>query len=249
MKKQSEDITIKGLINIFLPKIWLIAIVSIVLAAVLGGYSVIFEEDTYTSKGKFMMSKINMSDNDAQTGLNANEFQAMQMMIANAQEIINTNKFAGKVLDRLEEQGSPIDVSVNQLKNMMSVSLSGEETTCYYFSVTSTDKSLVQPVAKCAGELLIEEYGRMTKYAITIEEIDAPLVPGVPNGKNTVRNAIIGFAGGVLLSMLAVFIVSRFDVIIRSREKIEETLALPILGVIPRLEVEKQQITEGGEEK
>ncbi len=236
MKKQNDDITIKGLVDIFLPKLWIVAIVSVLFAVLFGGYSMLFKKDAYTSTGKYMVSKVNYSNNEAQTGLNSSEILAMQAMIANAQEIIDTNKFASQVIERLESEYSRTDVSAASIRKMMKVSLSNDETTCYFFSVTSGDPVLSWQVAEIAGDLLIEEYGK-TKYAIEITEIDDALVPKSPNSKNVMRNAVIGFAGGFVVSLLVVFIASRFDVIIRSREKIEENFDIPILGVIPRLEI------------
>ena len=91
MKKQNDDITLKSLLDIFIPKIWIILLVAVICASVLGAYSYFGQVDTYTSKGKYMVAKVNYSDNDAQTGLTTAEIAAMQGIIANAKEIINTS--------------------------------------------------------------------------------------------------------------------------------------------------------------
>ena len=57
MKKQREEITIKELIDIFLPKIWIVALVAVVFAGLLGGYSMFLKDDTYTSTASFIMVK------------------------------------------------------------------------------------------------------------------------------------------------------------------------------------------------
>ena len=103
MKKKSSEITLKGLLNIFLPQWWIILIISFVCAALLGVFSYM-KPDTYTSTGKYMISKVNMSDSSAQTGLNAQEVEAMHVMIENASEMIKTNNFAEKVRERLNDQ-------------------------------------------------------------------------------------------------------------------------------------------------
>jgi len=123
------------------------------------------------------------------------------------------------------------------LRSMMSVSLSSDDTTCYKLNVTTTDPDLARDVAVVAGEELVKIYQFETKYAIEIIQLDDPTVPVAPNSKNVSRNAIIGFVGGLLLSLLVIFVLSRFDVVIRSREKIEESFDVPILGVIPRVEI------------
>ena len=60
------------------------------------------------------------------------------------------------------------------------------------------------------------------------------MLPEAPDGKNVLRNAIIGFAGGMIATMLLIFVASRFDVTIRSKEELERAIDVPILGVIPR---------------
>ena len=233
MKKQNDDITLKGLVDIFLPKVLIILIVSMLCAAILGAYSMLLKPDMYTSRGKYMVSKVNYSNENAQTGLTTSEIAAMQGMIANAQEIINTTDFAKRVQSELPSKYATL--STSSIMSMMKVSLSSKETTCYYFSVTSRDPMLSQAVADVAGNLLVDVY-KDTKYAIEIKLIETAEVPTSPNSKGAVKNSAIGFAVGLVVSLLAVFISSNFDVIIRSREKIEENFDIPILGVIPRLE-------------
>ena len=94
MNTKKDEITLKKLAEIFLPKLWIIAIVSIVLAAAFGVYSEFIKKDVFSSSGKYMVIKIPYDDDDSKTtGLNSNEILAMQSMIANAKEIINTNDF------------------------------------------------------------------------------------------------------------------------------------------------------------
>ncbi len=236
MKKQKNEITLKGLFNIFLPKWWMILIVSLLFAVILGGYS-LMKDDAYTSSGKYMISKVNYSNSNAQTGLTTSEVEAMHIMISNADEMIKTNNFANVVVERLKAYGIT-SYSASQIKSMMSVTLTSTDTTCYSFSVTSSDPKHSHAIAEVAGQLLVEEYKNKTVYAIEIYRIDDPVVPKSPNSKNVARNALIGFAGGFLLSLIFVFILSRFDIVIRSRDKIEENFDLPILGVIPRLEID-----------
>lgn len=231
MKKQNDDITLKGLLDIFLPKIWAILLVAFVCAALLGSYSYFGREDTYTAKGKYMVAKVNYSDGNAQTGLTTSEIAAMQGMISNFKEIINTKKFATQVIEKLGRD----DISTNYIRSMMRVSLGSSDTTCYYFSATSTDPELANDVARVAGQLLIDSY-KETKYAIEFKILEDPELPTARDSKNVAKNTIIGFAGGFLVSALVVFVLSRFDVLIRSKEKIEDNFDIPILGVIPRLE-------------
>jgi len=64
-------------------------------------------------------------------------------------------------------------------------------------------------------------------------------MPKGPDSSNAVRNAVVGFGIGFVASMLVVFVMAKMDVVIRSRETIEAAFDIPVLGGIPRYEVEK----------
>ncbi len=238
MKKQNDEITVKGLWQIFLPNLWLIIIVGVIAGVVLGVFSSL-KSDTYTSSGKYMFIKINSTDENKFTGINTGEIEAMQGMIANAQEIIDTELFATKVINALRDKYARTDITeehIGMIRSMMNVTLANDDTTCYYIYATSKDPEFAMQVADVAGELLKDVYKLDTTYAINITLLDNAKIPTAPNSKNVKRNAVIGFAIGFILTALAVFVASRFDVIVRSREKLEESFDVPILGTIPRLE-------------
>ncbi len=230
---KKEEIAIKSLAEIFIPKIWIIALVSVILAAALGVYSQFMQEDKYTSSGKYMVIKVPYTNSDSETsGLNSGEILAMQSMIANIREIIKTNNFCEEVIDRLENREN---LTSSQLKNMMTVTLANAETTCYYFDVTTSDKELSQEIAKVGGALLLERFKKMG-YAIDVQEIDTPIIPASADSKNVLRNTVIGFAVGLVVSMLTIYLISKFDIVVRSKEKLENSFDIPILGVIPKPE-------------
>lgn len=334
MKNKNDEITIKSLAEMFLPRIWLILLISVVLAALLAVCSHLFIKDTYTSSGKYMVVKIPSTSTNTVVGLNSQEILAMQSMIANAKEIINTKDFCDSVLEKIDDadlieltvnynadladlteardslsndiddittkylsqlkayQNAEGDVSVainnltkefndrlaklnadratvdtriealteeynvkvaeintkpegyvpysdyitsKMLMNMISISLSNSETTCYFLSVTCDDPELARDVALVAGTILTEKFVG-TGYAVKIDRLQIPLQPTSPDSKNVIRNGLIGFVAGFMLTALVIFIYNRFDVVIRTREQLEGGFDYPILGVIPRLE-------------
>ena len=321
MNKQREEITLKDLADIFIPKVWFIALVAVVFAGVFGGYSMFFKRDTYTSNAIYMLGKVPYSNSTSETvGLNASEVEAMQTMIENSMQIINATDFAEDVLAKILEHDidnkkaiaaveaerdgviasiqsqieekyleinratlplesekvtklyeeindlrdeianqkahyngiiEPLrrpkitddqikavnsikenDISVGMIRGAMSVSLTGANTTCYNFRVTTSDPILSLAIATAAGEILSERLIQ-TGYAIKVDCIGVPRLPSAPDSKNVVKNAIIGCFAGALISMLAVFVISKLDVIVRSKEKLESNFNIPIIGVIP----------------
>lgn len=245
MRKQREEITIKYLVDIFLPKIWIIAAVSIVFAALLGGYSIFLKKDQYTSTASFIMVKVptQYSNEGAttavNTGLNQNEILAMQNMIGTSEQVIKTTAFAETVYEHLVERDAKYSsISINQIKSMVSLDLIGDGT-FFNLSVVSTDAQLAFYIAEIIYEILPDKVEDVfDKYAINVKDIDPPVQATAPNSKNVIRNALIGLVGGMLLSMLTVLIVTKVDVVIRSKEHIENNFEIPIIGLIPRKELD-----------
>ena len=179
-----------------------------------------------------MVVKVPYTDASSETaGLNTNEVEAMQSMIANVGEIINTDDFCESVISGLGET----DLTVKALKSMMSIQLASKETTCYFLDVKSDDKELSYKVATIAGDLICDNFSKMG-YAIKITKIDSPREALAPDSKNVIRNSVIGFAIGFIITVLCIFIKLKMDVVIRSKDMLESNFDYPILGAIPKMQ-------------
>jgi len=160
----------------------------------------------------------------------------MRSMIESSAYILRSETFCKLVHTDLVERYDEFDsVTVSEIQSMLSVTLLGEAT---FFSIhtKSSNRELSHAVACIVYEKFPDAYMDRFDYAINIEGLDYPGVPSSPDNKYVGRNAVLGFVAGALVSALIVFIIVKFDVVIRTREKIEENLNLPILGVIPRLD-------------
>ena len=243
MKKQREEITIKELIDIFLPKIWIVALVAIVFAGLLGGYSMFLKDDTYTSRASFVMVKIPTQYNDTTgttavtTGLTASEIQAMQSMIAMSEQVIQTHDYLSDVKEALVARDARYEsVSVGQLREMLAIKIVGDAT-CFDLSVVSKDAQLSYDVSDIVYQTfpdVIEDV--FDSYSVTIKMIDPPRKAASANSKGTFKNAVIGGVAGAVLSVLVIFVISKLDVVIRSKEKLEGSFDIPVIGLIPKFE-------------
>ncbi len=232
MKKTKGEISIKEIIDLFVPKLWIIAIVGIICAAVLGAATAM-KTDTYTSVSTFMMVKVPQSNSEAtNTGLNTGEIEAMQSMIKSSKYILESKMFCRSVREQLVGYEN---VTPEQIKNMISVSLI-DDSTSFYISTVSTDPNLSKDLADIVHKLLPADIKERLPYAIEISTLDYPELAKSADSKNVMRNAVLGFLVGALVTMLMIFIFVKFDVVVRSREKLEENFDFPVLGVIPRYE-------------
>ena len=244
INRDNDEITIKGLIDIFLPKLWLIVLLGVVFAGAFGVYSKFLKDDTYTSTAKFIMVKVPTKYNEEvtnvaqNTGINANEISAMQSLIQMAEQVMKTDDFLMTVKEELVKRDSDYsELTVGNLRSMLSISLDGEGTVFDLKCVSLSSKlsfDITEIVFSTLPDVIKEVF---SSYAIMITDIQTPREAEHANPKNATRNAVIGFMAGALLAMVVVFIVSKLDIAIRNREKIEANFNIPVIGVIPYYDV------------
>ena len=90
--------------------------------------------------------------------------------------------------------------------------------------------SIVKAVSKASTEYINQ---KITSGYIT--EIDSPSVSSKPVSPNVLRYTLIAGLLGVFVSVFAIVIFSLFDNKVKSIEELQETVDLPILGVVPAL--------------
>ena len=249
MKKQNDEINIKDLINLFLPKLWIILVCGVILAIILGGYSMFIKRDTYTSKAIIMVSKSNA------TSITSSDIDLSAKVIDTVEEVIFSRNFLTKICNTINTEHAdrgwklrPSDVSA-----ALSVKLN-DNTSIFRLSATTTDRILSKVItdtvsthivgeSSILGEFLPASYG-----VIDMTMLEDPR-EGSLNDKGTLSNALIGFLVGAVVSMVVIYLVAMFDVVIHDRKKLEDHFDYPILGVIPRYEVEvsEEELEEAAE--
>ena len=223
MIKKTKETTFKDILEIFLPKLWIMILVAAMLAALVSVYCVFVKAETYTSSS--IVYVYNERTNSTTTS--TNDLQA-------AEQMVSVYNIAAK-----SESLDKYQLSPAAIKNMITIA-QVDETAVFKVNVTSTNPTLAYDVAVAITSGIedhIQGERGLVKNALLSSVLEDPSVPTAPNGKGVVTKAIIAFAVGFILTALVVWARSFFDVIIRSTKKIEDNLDVPILGVIPRHEI------------
>ena len=233
MIKKSKETTFKDLIEIFLPKLWLMLLVAVVFCAAISVYTLVLKDDTYTSSS--IVYVYNERTNSTTTS--TNDLQAAEQMVSVYNIAIKSEKFLKLVIG--SGALSKYQLSPASIKRMISISQE-DEGAVFRVSITSTNPELAYDVALAITsgiETYIQGENGLVKNALLSSVLEDPSVPQAPNSKNTVTKAIIAFVVGFALTAVIVWAHSFFDVVIRSAKKIEDNLDIPILGVIPKHEI------------
>ena len=238
MKKHNDEFSVKELLNLFLPKIWIIAIVAVVFSLVMGVYSVFLKNETYTSSSKIMVVKTSSQ-------ISAGDIDLAAQLIDTYKILLMTDEFISYVVADMEQQVSyqeEWNVSKSYVKSSMSVSALSNDV--FKVSVTTDDPAKSSVIAKSVYKMIEDMSSTILAYpegAISARAIEKPSQYGVQDSKGTTKNVAIGFIGGAAVAMFGIFVYSLFDVIIRDKKRLEETFDVPVLGVIPSYLVEEDK--------
>lgn len=230
MNKRNEELTLKDIYELFKPKLWIMVLVSVILAAGAFVYSSFMKEDTYTSA-----AMVYIYDEQASSP-NANELTTAKSMSETYRIIITNNTYLKHVINELPESYANSNISPSALKRMISVG-AVDETQILRISVTSTDKTFAYDVAKTIVDIAPYRLAETIPNAMSITIVEYPELAASHNNKNAVRNTVVAFLAGFILMAVAFWVSSMFDVTVRDQQRLEATVDVPVLGVIPVHEV------------
>ncbi len=240
MKKRNEEIGIKDLVGIFLPKLWLIVICAVVLGVVLGGYAMLFKRDTYTSTAKFRVTN--------STAISKGDLELAYDIVKIVQEHFATRDLLEALADSVNKEYPEEEWNIGWSELKGAISISSTETGSFAMTVTTTDarKSLaiaevlvsyMLPDNETQESAPIKDFLAQNLQNISITKIESPVLATSVNDKGIVKNAMIGILVGAVASMVVIYIVAMFDVVVHDRKKLEDYFDIPILGVIPSQDV------------
>ena len=214
-----EEINLLEVLEYYKNKlIWIIA--SIILVILIGNiYTTITRVPMYRSNTTILLVGSNEKVNQNDVSLNNN-------LVTTYSEIIKSRKVLTKVIDNLK-----LEYSVEELSNHITV---GTKTDTQIITVAVSDKdpNKSKDIANEVSEVFAKEIKaiyRLDNVAI----IDYAVLAEKPYNITYLKDNVIYFAIGLVLSCAVIFIMFYFDTTIKSTESIEEKLGLNVLGVVP----------------
>jgi capsular polysaccharide biosynthesis protein len=228
MKRREDEISIKDFLNVILPKLWLILLVSVLVTLAVFVYSGFVKKDTYTSSFDIYIYK-----GDNNSAPNLSDIQTAEDMLETYEYILKTNDFLEAIILQLPDEYKNT-LTPNAIRSMMSIGSVGNSGVLR-ISMTSSDGDFIadfcQNFAPIIPTQIVASIPNALKVSITESPSGAPISP---NSRNTVRNSLIAFFVSMVLMSVAVFTVNLLDTTIYDKKKIEDNFDIPVLGSIPR---------------
>lgn len=214
-----EEINLIEVFEYFKNKlVWIIA--SILVVLVLGNiFTLATRVPMYRSNTTILLVGANEQLNQNDVSLNNN-------LVATYSEIIKSRRVLSQVINNLD-----LDYTVAELSSNITV---GTKTGTQIITVTVSDsdskraKDIANEVSKVFAADVKELY-KLDNVAI----IDSAVKAAAPYNLTYVKDNVIYFAIGLVLSCGIIFVMFYFDTTIKSADSIEEKLGLTVLGVVP----------------
>jgi len=225
-----EELDLKRLIEILLKKIKLIIIITLICGIATFIVTRLFITPMYTATASIYVNNTKgMQSNRIDTA----DLSAAQQLVNTYIEIIKSDSVLGKV-----SSASGLGYSVKDIRKMMKAS-AVSETEIFQVAIENAEPEIAVKLVNTIAKVAPENISRFVEGS-SVKIIDYAKIPTVPSSPNTLRNTIIGFLLGLVLSVAIVLLMELLDVRIKSAEDLEHAFNIPVLGVIPDFNISNQ---------
>ena len=240
MEEKNNEISLSEIFGMIIPKIWIIALVSVAFAALTGFYSLVTVKDTYTVTTQFYVEK-NTYGQDQTTS----DLSFAINIIPVVQEAYISEEFCSEIANILKSKYDDFsNVTAAQVRNTITVTRTNTNAAIYSVKVESTNRKFAESVANEVHNLTMPNENNESHIKTLVSEfinIEAYRSPDsndpavVTSGTGTViKNSMVAFLAGAVLSIVLIVVLGIIDPTIRNKNKLSRGVDVPVLGVIPR---------------
>lgn len=231
-----EEINIKDLFSFFISKTRIIILVTLIVVLIGAIYSMFFQTPIYEANTRLVLTGVAESNkSNADSGTTLNDVNLNSKLVATYREIIKSKTILKDVINTLD-----LDYTADALAENISVS-TVSDTEMIIITVESSKAEETATVANELAKVFSEQIKEIYKIE-NISVIDKAEVPIVPSNINIVKQVVIYFLIGIVLSCAIVFAMFYFDTTLKDGSQVEK-LGLTVLTTIP----EKQE--DGGKRR
>ena len=243
MEEKNTEFTLRDLIDIIIPKAWIVALISVIVAMVTGVYSAFFVKNTYSTTLEF---NVTASSTSVSKELVPVFFSAYKSEI-----------FCSAISGELENNSNYKNVKASQIQGMLSFNQSSS-VPVFTITITSTDKNLAHSVKNAiyalsyddpTGDIPATLKSLIPNSSVKLQPYsDSESAPRLNNDKNVLKKTVLAFGVAMVVSLAGVVVYALIDPTVRDRKKAESCINAPLIGAIPRCELKEQEVVHNEEE-
>ena len=216
-------------------KRWILVVVLPLIAALTSGIISFFViKPVYQASTTLIVgAKATDSGKTATQMLDNNVLMANQQLAKTYATIAQSRTVEQNVIKDLN-----LSLTVEKLDKLISIT-QVKTTEILEIQVTNTDPVLAASIANT----MAQEFSKTVieiKKVDSVSIVDKAVTPDKPVKPNKTLNVLIAFVVGLMASVGLVFLLEYLDNTIKTSSDIEKLLGIPVLGVIPNYEMNKQ---------
>ena len=232
-QRQTEEIDLVALFYRLLEHSLWIVLFSALVAVITGLITVFLITPQYSAtSGLYVVSR-------QDSAINLSDLQIGSSLTQDYQEVFNNWHVQETVLQRLG-----LTYTYEELKKMVTLK-NPVNTRVLYITATSPSPDEAKDLADMYAQVA-REFIAATMDAQQPSIFMEALWPSKPSSPQLMKNVLIGFAIGMVLSCGLVTLLFVMDDRIRSSEDIEKYLHMPVLGMMPLQKQQRIKRSQGG---
>lgn len=222
-----EEINLRDLFSFFWRKLPIVLFATSIIFALGIGYTTFLKTPLYSGNTTLILVKSNNGYEQGSSTQTQNDILLNQKLVSTYSEIIKSRRVLNQVVDELK-----LEYSSNELSNNITVS-SISDTEIIKISVSDESNKKAAQIANTIANVFKEEI--MEIYNLeNVSIIDKAEVQDNPYNIQIMKEAIIYFAIGLVISSGVMFVIYYFDTSVKSSEEIESKLGIPVIGNVPK---------------
>lgn len=225
---EEETISISEIIQIIKSKWKIIIIVTLTATIISALYSFFLVTPVYTSRLKVFIGKDTMEKKEYSTG----DVTLYQNLLKTYSELITTDDLIEKAVEK-----SHLDVLPEAVAGGLSVS-QGEETQIMTIKYRNANSILSKDVLDAVTQEFIKEAKELIPNG-SVKVVESSKYPIYPGNLNSIRNILMGIIVGAFLGITLVLFMEYISNTFKTREQIETSIGIPVIGLIPHIGEEK----------
>ena len=224
---EEQVISLSEILDALKRKWLLIAVITVLCTGIAAGVSIFVIEPVYETSTKLFIGK----EENSVEGYNNNDIMMYQRLLKTYSETIKTKDLVSRAVNR-----TAYDLTSAEILEKLSVTTVAD-TQILQLSYKSKNPNEAKAVLEeIAAEFITTSKELVPNGNVTvIQTIYAPEDPVSPNVK---MNIAIGFLLGLMVSVGIVFLLEYMDNTYKNKEQLENDLDIPVLGMIPYLDLD-----------
>lgn len=210
-----------------LKKRWkLIALITIAATLVSAILSFFIIKPQYEAKAKLFIGKQETQENNA---YNNSDVMMYQQLMKTYAELVKTSDLVTKAV-----KSANLNYNQNEIKGILNnlTATPSADTQILDLSYKGGNPKDVLKVTEAITDEFISESKELIPNG-NVQVIQKPQLPEYPVSPNKKLNILIAFVLGLMVGVGIVLLLEYLDNTFKSREELEKTLELPIIGAIP----------------